>query len=55
MKALLGVGGILSIQGVAEIPPVTSTVEVSKLVIQVIIAIATLFQMFKKPKPNSNK
>lgn len=59
MKALIGAGGILAIQGVAQVPTDgTPYVELIKIVIQVILGIASLFHMFKKPSEvisNQNK
>jgi hypothetical protein len=50
VKPLIGTLGIGLIEGVQNIPPVNGTTEIIKIVIQVILGIATLFKMFKKPK-----
>lgn len=51
MKAFIGAGGILAVQGVAQVPTDgTPTVELVKILIQVVLGIASLFHMFKKPK-----
>jgi hypothetical protein len=57
MKALIGLGGIGAVQGVAQVPTDgTPTIEIGKLIIQLVIGIATLWKMFKKPKEdNSNQ
>lgn len=57
MKVLIGLGGIGAVQGVAQVPTDgTPTIEIGKLIIQLVIGIATLWKMFKKPKEdNSNQ
>lgn len=50
MHLLTGTFGIASIQGVETIPAPTPSSEVIKIAIQIVIAIATLWKMFKKPK-----
>jgi hypothetical protein len=55
MKPLIGAGGILAIQGVAQVPPVSNGVEIVKLVIQAVLGLASLYHMFKKPKTNKNQ
>lgn len=51
MKAIIGLGGIGAVQGVAQVPSDgTPTIELGKLIIQIVIGIATLWKMFKKPK-----
>jgi hypothetical protein len=50
MKALIGTVGIGAIEGVQHIPSPNGTVEIIKIAIQVILGVATLFKMFKKPK-----
>ncbi len=49
-NALVGTAGIGAIEGIQHIPSSTPTVEIIKIAIQVIVAIGTLFKMFKKPK-----
>ncbi len=49
-NAFLGTASVGVIEGVQHIPSPNGTVEVIKIVIQAVIAIATLFKMFKKPK-----
>lgn len=50
MKALVGTVGIGAIEGVQHIPAPNGTIEIVKLAIQIVLGIATLFKMFKKPK-----
>lgn len=51
MKAIIGMSGIGAVQGVALVPTDgTPTIEIGKLIIQIVIGIATLWKMFKKPK-----
>ncbi|KFF15083.1 hypothetical protein [Flavobacterium hydatis] len=50
MKALLGTVGIGAIEGVQHLPAPNVTMEIVKVVVQVILGVATLFKMFKKPK-----
>jgi hypothetical protein len=47
---LLGTTAIGAVQGVEYIPPVTPTIEIVKIAIQLIIGFLTVFKMFKKPK-----
>ena len=54
MKALIGLSSIGVIECVQHMPAPTPTVEILKIVIQVVLGIATLFKMFKKPKENIN-
>ncbi|MDQ8014467.1 MAG: hypothetical protein REI96_18610 [Flavobacterium nitrogenifigens] len=49
-NALLGTASVGVIEGVQHIPSSTPTVEIIKIVIQVVVGLATLFKMFKKPK-----
>lgn len=59
MKSIIGLGGIGAVQGVSQVPSDgTPTIELGKLIIQIVIGIATLWKMFKKPKEvisNQNK
>nr|WP_294931293.1 hypothetical protein [uncultured Flavobacterium sp.] len=50
MHFLTGTVGIGAIQGVETFPAPTPTSEIIKIAIQVVIGIATLWKMFKKPK-----
>lgn len=54
MKALIGISSIGVIEGVQQMPAPTHTIEIIKIAIQIIVGIATMFKMFKKPKQNSN-
>lgn len=49
-NALVGTFGIGAIEGVQNIPAPTPSTEIIKVIIQVIVGLATLFKMFKKPK-----
>ena len=48
--AFLGTASIGAIEGIQHIPSPTATVEIVKIVIQLVVGIATLIKMFKKPK-----
>jgi hypothetical protein len=50
MALAYGIVGIGAIEGVQNIPAPTPTTEIIKIVIQLVVGIATLFKMFKKPK-----
>jgi len=50
MKGLFGVMGIGLIEGVQQLPQTTPTSEIIKIAVQLIIGIATLLQIIKKPK-----
>lgn len=50
-KPIIGTLAIGAIEGVQQLPAPTPTIEIAKLAIQIILGIATLFKMFKKPKP----
>lgn len=51
MKALIGTGGILAVQGVSQVPADgVPILEIGKFLIQVAIGVATIWKMFKKPK-----
>lgn len=51
MKSLMALGTIFAVQGVSEIPSGGNAIaEVIKIVIQVVLGIASLIHMFKKPK-----
>lgn len=48
---MIGLSGIAGVQGVALVPTDgTPTIEIGKLIVQIVIGIATLWKMFKKPK-----
>jgi hypothetical protein len=49
-NALVGTAGIGAIEGINFLPAPTPTTELIKIIIQVIVGVATLFKMFKKPK-----
>ncbi|WP_291287335.1 hypothetical protein [Flavobacterium sp.] len=49
-NALIGTASIGAIEGIQHIPSPTATVEIVKIVIQLVVGIATLIKMFKKPK-----
>lgn len=51
---ILGSLGAGSIEAVNAIPPVNNTVEVFKLALQAIVALATVIGIFKKPKNLNN-
>ena len=52
MKALIGTVGLASVEVSQQLPTDgTPTSEVIKIVIQLIIGLATLVGIFKKPKP----
>lgn len=48
--AFLGTASVGLIEGVQHIPSPNATAEIIKIVIQVVVAVATLIKMFKKPK-----
>lgn len=48
--AFLGTASVGAIEGIQHIPSPTATVEIIKVVIQIVVAVATLIKMFKKPK-----
>ncbi|MDI5895829.1 hypothetical protein [Flavobacterium algoritolerans] len=50
VKPLIGTVGIGLIEGVDSIPSVNGTTDIIKIVVQVVLAIASLYKMFKKPK-----
>jgi hypothetical protein len=50
MKPLIGMVGAGLVEGVGHIPSPTATVDIIKLAIQLVLGIASLWQMFKKPK-----
>jgi hypothetical protein len=50
IKPLIGTIGIGAIEGVQNIPAPNGTIEIIKIAVQIVLAIATLFKMFKKPK-----
>ena len=54
MKSFIGLSAIGVIEGVQQLPAPTPTIEVLKIVIQLVLGIASLFKMFKKPKENIN-
>ncbi|WP_300976889.1 hypothetical protein [Flavobacterium sp.] len=54
-KPLIGTIGIGAIEGVQHLPAPSPTIEIAKLAIQIVLGIATLFKMFKKPKPQEEK
>lgn len=47
---ILGGGAVGFIEGVQNIPSTTPTIDVVKIAIQIVVGIATLWKMFKKPK-----
>jgi hypothetical protein len=49
-EPLIGGAGIGAVEIIQQLPAPTDTVEIVKLAIQVILGIASLFHMFKKPK-----
>ncbi|PWA08970.1 hypothetical protein [Flavobacterium laiguense] len=49
-SAMLGTAGIGVIEGVQHVPPITPTIEIVKIAIQLVVGIITVFKMFKKPK-----
>ena len=51
-KALVGLVGIASTQSVSTVVPTdgTPTSEIIKIVVQLVIGVATLIGLFKKPK-----
>lgn len=50
MTLAYGVVGVGTIEGIQNIPSPTPTTEIIKIVIQLVVGIATLIKMFKKPK-----
>ena len=50
MTLAYGVVGVGTIEGIQNIPSPTPTTEIIKIVIQLVVGIATLVKMFKKPK-----
>jgi hypothetical protein len=54
-KPLIGTMSIGLIEGVQHFPAPTPSIEIAKLAIQIILGIATLFKMFKKPKLQENQ
>ena len=50
MSVAYGVVGVGAIEGIQHIPTLTATTEIIKIVIQLVVGIATLIKMFKKPK-----
>lgn len=58
MTFTYGIVGVGTIEGIQNIPSPTPTTEIIKVIIQVVVGIATLIKMFKKPKEvisNQNK
>lgn len=49
-NAFLGTASIGAIEGIQHIPSPTATVEIVKILIQLVVGVATLIKMFKKPK-----
>lgn len=50
MTFTYGIVGVGAIEGIQNIPTPTPTTEIIKVIIQVVVGIATLIKMFKKPK-----
>jgi hypothetical protein len=49
-KPIIGTLAIGAIEGVQHLPAPNPTIEIVKLAIQIVLGIATLLKMFKKPK-----
>jgi hypothetical protein len=47
---ILGTGSVGVIEGIQNIPSTTPTIDIVKITIQIIVGVATLWKMFKKPK-----
>lgn len=54
-KSLIGSLSIGAIEGVQHLPSPSPPIELVKLAIQLVLGIATLYQMFKKPKVNESQ
>jgi putative Mn2+ efflux pump MntP len=54
-KPLIGTLTIGAIEGVNTIPSVSQTADIIKVVIQLILGVSALFQMFKKKPKETNK
>lgn len=47
---ILGGGAVGIIEGVQNIPSTTPAIDIVKIAIQIVVGVASLWKMFKKPK-----
>lgn len=52
MKAFIGLSAIGVIEGVEQFPAPSPKIEIIKVIIQLVLGVASLIKMFKKPKEN---